>query len=253
MPAVNYNSNLHIDDPKRSEYHAELIKSKPFLKSIYKDWYNIFKSFINTVPNGKLIEIGSGGGFIKEVIPQVITSDIMPLKNCDLQFSAEEMPFMDDEVASIFMINVLHHISKPDIFLKEASRTLKKGGKLIMIEPANSNLSRYIYKKFHHEPFDTKAGWDLKRDTPLSESNQAVPWIIFERDYQKFKNLFPELKLTSINYHTPLSYILSGGLSRKTLVPDFSYPLIKFSESILSPFSRQLAMFQTIVITKTVD
>lgn len=250
MSGINYNSAFDIDDPKRSEYHHEVINNKPFLKNVYRGWYQVFKSFIKDLPDGKLVEIGSGGGFIKEIIPQMITSDMMALKNCDMQFSAEAMPFAEGEIAGIFMINVLHHISKPPNFFTEASRTLQNRGKIIMIEPANSLLSRIVYTHYHHEPFDIKADWNLKRDTPLSESNQAAPWIIFERDYKKFEKEFPSLKLNSIKYHTPLSYIISGGLSRRALLPDFSFPLIQFSEKLLSPVSRQIGMFQTIELIK---
>lgn len=253
MRSIKYKIETHLDDPQTTLLHREIILSKPFLKNIYVEWYTIFKKHTQQIPSGKLLEIGSGGGFIKEIIPSVVTSDIMQLNHCDMTFSAENMPFQEDELSAIFMINVFHHIPKPYLFLAEAQRTLKKGGKIILIEPANSIISRFIYKKYHHEPFDENGEWEINSTGPLSGSNQALPYIYFERDIVKFNSSFPHLKLVSIQYHTPLLYILSGGVSRKALVPRWSSSLFRLAEWLLSPFSRQMGLFQTIVVNKVGD
>jgi SAM-dependent methyltransferase len=134
--------------------------------------------------------------------------------------------------------------------LKEATRVLKKDGLLVMIEPANTIWGRFIYQNFHHEPFDTKAGWTIPVSGPLSGANGALPWIVFERDYNLFKSNFPTLKLFDLHYHTPLRYLLSGGVSFKQLVPGFTYAFFSFADKILSAISRQLSMFVTITIKK---
>ena len=172
-----YKIDFDLDDPKTTLAHRDIILQKPFLKRLYSDWYNIFIDKSKQVKNGKHLEIGSGGGFYKDVFAQVVTSDILSLPNVDKVFSAEEMPFNENELASIVMLNVFHHIPKPYLFLKEAERTLVKGGKVIMIEPANSALGRFIYKRFHHEPFDEKGGREIEAGNPLSNSNQALPYI----------------------------------------------------------------------------
>lgn len=119
-----------------------------------------------------------------------------------------------------------------------------------MIEPANSGLARFIYKRFHHEPFDELAGPEIAPGNPLSNSNQALPYIYFERDLQTFKTDYPQLNINSVRYHSPFSYVLSGGVSRSALLPSFFYPLVKFAEWLLSPFSRQLGLFCTITVEK---
>eukprot|EP01036_Dinobryon_divergens_P048614 gene48614-65203_t len=143
------------------------------------------------------------------------------------------MPFETGSVAGIFMIDVLHHIPQPALFLKEAERVLAKGGKILMTEPANSAWGRFIYRNFHHEPFEPKGGWEIPATGPLSGANGALPWIIFERDRQKFEAEFPHLKIESIRYHTPLRYLLSGGVSKRQLAPNVSYGLIKGIENAL--------------------
>ena len=74
--------------------------------------------------------------------------------------------------------------------------------------------------------------------------------IYFERDRKKFEKEFPSLKIESINYHTPLLYLLSGGVSRKAFMPIWTFPIWNFTEKILHPIARQLGLFQTIEIIK---
>ena len=245
-----YKIDFDLDDPNASLAHRDIILKKPFLKRLYNDWYLIFIIKSKEIKNGKYLEIGSGGGFLKDVFPEVITSDILTLPNVDLIFTAEEIPFKENELASIVMLNVFHHIPKPHLFLKEAQRTLIKGGKIIMTEPANSSLARFIYKRFHHEPFDEKGQREIKAGNPLSNSNQALPYIYFERDLDLFKKGFPSLKINSIKYHSPFSYIISGGVSRSAMLPFFMYNFVKGIEWLFSPFFKQIGLFCTIEIEK---
>lgn len=240
----------NLDDPKATLAHRDIILQKPYLKQLYKDWYQLFISKTKDIKGGKHLEIGSGGGFYKDVFPEVVTTDILDLPNVDKIFSAEEIPYKDNELASIVMLNVFHHIPKPYLFLKEAERTLIKGGKIIMIEPANSLLGRFIYKKFHHEPFDEKGEREIKPGNPLSNSNQALPYIYFERDKELFKKQFQNLKINSVRYHSPFSYVISGGVSRSSMLPFFMYKFVNFLETVLSPLNKQLGLFCTIEIEK---
>jgi SAM-dependent methyltransferase len=243
-------SPYSLDDPRTTLYHRDLILSKPFLKKLYSEWYSVFQNNTLEFKEGKILEIGSGGGFLKQVIPKVITSDILELEGVEMVFSAEKIPFKEGELSAIVMLNVFHHIPKPAAFLNEAQRTLKKGGKIILIEPANSFWSRIVYKNFHHEPFNPKGGWEIESTGPLSGANGALPWIFFKRDKEKFEKEFPSLKLKTFRYHSPLRYLISGGLSMKQLVPTWSFSFFRGFEKILSPFSTQLGMFVTIEIEK---
>ena len=249
---VMENNLSHLDLPETTMTHRNIILSKPFLKRIYIDWYVEFKNFSQQQSTtGKVVEIGSGGGFLKEIYPSVITSDIMPLSVCDMQFSAHEMPFENNSLKAIFMLNVLHHIPDNEQFLQEAQRTLQKGGFIYMIEPANTFFSRFIYKNFHHEPFDeTVADWKFESKGPLSDANGTIPWMIFKRDLKKFNQLFPELELEIFRYHTPIKYLLSGGLSKPNLIPYFLFGLVTFIEKLLTPLNSKIALFQTIIVRK---
>src|SRR3989344_3850678 len=195
-----------LDSPETTIKRAEIIKNKKFLYQIYLDFYNTFKEYSRTLPPGKKVEIGSGAGFLKEVIPEVITSDVMKLPNCDMTFSAEKMPFKNNSISAFFMLNTFHHIKNPEKALSEFSRCLKAKGKIIMIEPYNSLWSRFIYKNFHHETFDP---------------------------------------------HTPIRYLISGVFTLPQILPNFLYRFVLSFETLLSPLNGILAMFVTIVLTKT--
>jgi len=245
-----YTIPYNLDDPKATLAHREIILQKPFLKRLYTEWYKEFITVSKSVGKGIYLEIGSGGGFLKEVFSEVVTSDILDLPVVDKVFSAEKMPYKENELGCIMMLNVFHHIPRPYLFLEEAERTLLKGGKIIMIEPANSNLGRFIYKHFHHEPFEEKGPREIQAGNPLTNSNQALPHIYFERDLQQFGKDFPSLKITRIKYHTPFLYILSGGVSRSAMLPSFMYNFAKCLEWLLQPVSKKLGLFCTVEIEK---
>jgi SAM-dependent methyltransferase len=241
----------NLDDPSVTMLHGEILRKKTFLKKVYTDFYRQFR---DAVPNPKskvLVELGSGGGFIKEIIPDVITSDILNVAGVDKVFSATDMPFKDSSVDAFFMFDVLHHIGEPRRFFNEADRCLRPGGKIVMIEPANTGWARFIYRNFHHERFDTRSGWGLDKTGPLSQGNGAMPWIIFVRDMETFEREFPRLKIVSLRNHTPMRYLFSGGFTLRQLVPSFVYPVFKAVEYLLTPADNWLGMFMTVVIEKT--
>lgn len=229
--------------------HRQIIQKKGFLKKLYIDFYKQFlrqgKQF-----DGLAIELGSGGGFLKEVIPDVITSDILPVEGLDLCLSALSMPFPDKTVSAFFMIDVLHHLPDSALFFKEVERCLKIGGRCIMIEPANTLWGRFIYQNFHHERFSPNGTWGFEGNGPLSDANGAIPWIIFCRDRERFEKEFPDLKIIKISLSAPFRYLLSGGVSMKSFIPVFLYDVVKGIEFFLSPLNRYLGMFMTIELEK---
>lgn len=240
-----------LDLPQTTIDSEKIIHQKKFFEKIYLDFYSIFRNQSENLPLGFKLELGSGAGFIKQILPDVITSDIIKLPNCDKIINAEKLPFKKNSVSAVYLLNTFHHIKNPQKALKEFERVLKKGGKVIMIEPYNSYWGRLIYKNFHYEGFDeTVTNWKIKGLGPLSDANNAMPWVIFERDRKIFQKKFPHLNLSNFYPHTPFMYLLSGGLKKHQFVPTFTYKLFKSIEMILSPFNKYFGMFVTIVLTK---
>lgn len=248
--SFKYEFKYDLASPKRTLEHRDIILGKKFLKKLYEEWYRIFLNEIPHLPAGKLVELGSGGGFLKQLEPLVVTSDVIQLPWTDLTFSAMDMPFEVEELSAIFMIDTFHHIPDVEMFLSNASRVLKRGGKIIMVEPANSHWGRFIYKNFHHEPFNVNGNWHIPESGPLTGANGALPWIVFERDRKQFDKLFPELHVASIRYHTPLRYLVSGGVSFRPFVPAFSFGFFTRLDKLLSAISSGFSMFVSITIEK---
>jgi len=248
---IKYSFKNELSTDERTHEHREIILKKKFLKKLYEEWYLMFREKSKSLPAGKLLEIGSGGGFIKDYLPNVETSDITEFPWTDRTYSALDMPYAEDEASAIFMIDTFHHIPDSGKFLEEVSRVLKPGGELIMVEPANSSWGRFVYRNFHHEPFEPDSDWTIPESGPLTGANGALPWIVFERDRQVFDKKYPNLRIESIKYHTPFRYLLSGGVSYKGILPSFSFPVFRLIDNLFSRLSKNLSMFFTIEIKKT--
>lgn len=239
-----------LNRPETTIERSEIIKEKKFLKYVYEDFYRIFEASSKNLPEGKRVELGSGGGFLKEIIPKVITSDVIKLPNCDLQFEAEKMPFRNNSVSIFYLLNVFHHLKDLQRALQEMERCLKKRGEIVMVEPYNSLWSRFIYRNFHHENFDSSAGWKIEEKGPLSGANSALPWIVFHRDRALFEKNFPALKIIKFEPHTPFRYLISGGCSFRQILPGFMYKYIRSAENLVKRLNKYLGMFVTIEIRK---
>lgn len=243
---------LDLDSPAGVDVHARIVRGKTYLRRFYADVYRMFADASAGLPDGRRVELGSGGGFIQEVLPQVETSDLIPCDRHDLTFSALDMPFADGELAAIYMLDVLHHLPDIDRFLGEAERCLKPGGRIIMVEPANTCWGRFVYQHFHHEPFLPEAStWTLPEGGPMSAANGALPWIVFVRDHARLRQTHPALRIRTLSYHFPVRYLIAGGVSMRQLLPGFTYGMVAFIEDILlAPLRRKLGMFMHITLEK---
>lgn len=240
-----------LDDPDTTARHARMIRQKPILRDFYEGVYGFFAEEAGSLPDGRQVELGSGGGFLKERLPAVETSDVMPVEGVDLCFSALDMPFAERSLAAVYMLDVLHHLPDVARFLDEATRCLVPGGKIVMVEPANTAFARFVYRNFHHEPFEPAATeWRLPEGGPMSMANGALPWIVFVRDRARLAEEWPDLSVTRLDHWAPFRYLASGGVSMRQLVPTPLYPAVKAAEWATRPLHGQLGMFMRVVVER---
>jgi len=235
------------------EKHKVTWEKKKILRVIYEEWY---KKIIYNLSNidGKTVELGAGSGNFKEYMPDVISADIDDCEWLDLCFDAHHMPFENEEITNIVMIDVLHHLYNPVKFLHEAERVLKKTGRVIMLEPFPSLFSLQIYKRFHPEPFIFDVDYftknDLKDKDPW-DSNQAIPYLIFFKDADKFKKYFgKKFKIVAKEKLSFILYPASGGFENKAMISDSLIKPFKGLEILLSPLKSLLAFRCFIVLEK---
>jgi SAM-dependent methyltransferase len=241
---------LDLDDPRTTDERRRLIASKPFLRDIYQDWY---RTISDGLPAGDdpVLEIGSGAGFLDRFIPGLLTSEVLACSGVRLVLEGGHLPFADASLRAIVMTNVLHHLPEPRRFLAEATRTIRTGGAVLMIEPWVSRWSSFVYRTLHHEPFAPDApAWEFPRGGPLSGANGALPWMIFERDRSTFEREFPQWTIERIVPSMPFRYLLSGGVSMRSLMPQATAPLWRAVERSLRPWMTSWAMFAEIVLRR---
>ncbi len=229
-----------------------MIRQDAFLSQIYVSWYTLLG---NSIPPGvgQIVELGSGAGFLSEHVPGLITSEIFFLHGMSLILDGQKMPFAKESLKAIAMTNVLHHIPAPRQFFSEATRVIRPGGVISMIEPWASPWSKLIYTSLHHEPFDPQSDtWEFPSSGPLSGANMALPWIMFHRDRGLFQQEFPGWRVERITPLMPIAYLLSGGVSLRQLMPGWSFRAVERLEALFTPLlPHRPAMFAHILLVKS--
>ena len=241
---------VKLDDPHSTILRRRILSQKKFLREIYKEWYRfIVKNLPHT--SGEVLELGSGAGFLQEYLPHVITSDVLKVTDLSVVLDACDIPFQSDSLSAIVMIDVLHHLPQPRHFFHEATRCVRRNGRIVMIEPWVTPWSCFVYRRLHHEPFyPENHDWEFPTTGPLSGANGAIPWMLFFRDYERFKMEFPQWQLNTLKLDMPLSYLISGGVSLRSLAPGGAYKMMRWMEKCLNQYMDKLAMFAYITLKK---
>ena len=233
---------LSVDDPRTTLLRREIIQDKAFLYSLYSEWY---EQIIKVLLKKKdVLELGSGAGFLKELLPEVITSEVFEMPEVELIADACDLPLPDNSLDAIVMTDVFHHIPDVRCFFLEATRCVRPGGQVVMIEPWCTRWSEWVYIHLHPEPFFPESDWEIPSAGPLSGANGALPWIVFQRDRALFEAQYPQWRIKNIKLMMPISYLFSGGVSMRTLMPGWMYRPIRALEQILN--QKYCAMFALI-------
>jgi SAM-dependent methyltransferase len=204
--------------------HRRAWQANPALRACYARYYRRLREALPARELGPWVELGSGPGLAAEFIPGLLLTDIVAAPWHEQRAAAEALPFGDGEVGALVLFDVLHHVAEPAAFFAEAARVLRPGGRIVLLEPYISLLSRLIYGLFHPEvvdmsvdPFARAAG---REDKDPFASNQAVPTLIFcQGRGRRFAAMFPQLAVIRLERFAGLSYPATGGFSRSPLLP----------------------------------
>ncbi len=207
------------DSPEWLKSQRDIIEAKPLVKHCYEEWYRRLVKDIDSAPHeGIILELGSGGSFLKEHVPELITTDVIAGVGSK-QVDAQKLPFKDNSIRAILMSHVFHHISNVELFLKEAERTLVPGGVISLIEVADTPFAKFFFTHFHPERYDDRtADWRFKSAHHM-EANQALSKIVFKRDREIFEQKFHQLKIEHTEYLPWIGYLLSGGVTQRSFIP----------------------------------
>jgi SAM-dependent methyltransferase len=206
----------------RFEQHRQVWDSNEAIRTLYRRWYEQVRAKLPDRSLGPWLELGSGPGFAKEVIPELQLSDVVKAPWHDHEIAAEALPFADGSLGAIVLFDVLHHLREPARFLTEAVRVLRPGGRVVLIEPYVGPFSFPVYKLFHQErcdfALDPLGSEQATSDDPF-DGNQALPTKLFYRRRADLERRFPQLQLVELEPLAGLAYPASGGLSRRPLLP----------------------------------
>ena len=226
-------------------------QKKPVLRVVYSDFFD--RIALRCGP-GPTLEIGGGIGNSKDQLPGLLIGDVQYAPWLDLVADAQRLPFAEGVLGNLVMLDVLHHLEFPILFFREAARTLRPSGRIVMIEPAITWGSYLFYRLMHHEPTDMTVD-PLVEGTPDSkrnpyDSNQALPTLIATKYRNQFHRLIPDLQIIETSWFSFFAYPLSGGFKRWSLMPRWLAPPILRWEKALESVGAFFAFRLLITIEK---
>jgi SAM-dependent methyltransferase len=234
--------------------HRSRWAKKAAIRLLYRDFH---QQLLDSCPGGRVLDIGSGTAHIKDFRPDVVSTDILRFPGIDVVADAHRLPFPNDFFSGVVMLDVLHHLERPVEFLQEASRVLRPGGRLAMIEPAMTAVARRFYHYFHAEPVDMDADpfadVVINPDRDPFDANQAVPTLLFATSAARRKvgKTIPSLRVRSVKWFSLLAYPMSGGFQSWSLMPAaLVRPMLALEQKVPEVVRRRIAFRMLVVVEK---
>lgn len=201
---------------------AAKIRKNPLLNCIYLDVYRRLLDEVPAAEYPRLLELGSGGGFLKELAPHAITSECVPVPGIERTVDACRISehFEPGTLDAIVAFNVFHHL--PDVrgFLGGASQVLRPGGRICLVEPWFTRLGQVFHRMIHHEPYrNDPTDWSLVGEGRMTGANTRLPTSVFRDSDERFQREFPALSLRKRQPFHKWLYLASGGLKLNTRIP----------------------------------
>jgi SAM-dependent methyltransferase len=227
---------------------------KPLLQELYGGFYRLIAQNLSNLPDAKIVELGSGLGNIHDVIPNCLRTDLFPNPWIDQVENAYTLTFADQSISDLILTDVFHHLRYPGTALKELARVLRKGGRVVMLEPCMSALGLLIYGIPHDEPIAiTKkiewyapAGWSPEKIDYYAAQGNATRIFVGN----KFRSrLLAWQKIQTIPL-SAIAYAASGGFSKPQLYPTSMLPWIQKLEKLLDLFPALFATRLLVVLEK---
>ncbi len=137
-----------VDFARQHDWFGRTFHAITFRRSLA-----VVSLFADYLPErGKVLDIGAGTGHVAAILRNserdVVACDILNLLMLPLPYviaDGARLPFLDESFDAATLITVLHHVPKPlhAQFFSEASRVLRPGGKLVVMEDTfHGNIER---------------------------------------------------------------------------------------------------------------
>lgn len=225
---------------------------KAVLREIYAGFYREIVAHIDGAISGRVLELGSGMGNLREHYRSALGSDLFANPWLDLACSAYALPFRKGALSHLILFDVFHHLERPRAFLAEARRVLPERGRVILFEPFISLASWPAYGLFHHEPVAWREGIDLSAEPP--ENRYYAAQGNATRLFFRSKVSLPEgWELIERRAQASFAYLLSGGFSKPAMYPAGLFPAIRRIDGALSRWPNWFGARALVVLRKIGD
>lgn len=222
------------------------------LRAVYGD---IFEEVRGWCLPGRTLELGSGIGVATSFIPHLVTSDLVRTRFVDRAVSAYQIP--REDWSNLIAMDVLHHLQRPFDFFASAAGALAPGGRIVLVEPAGTPGGSWFYRRFHHEPCapaEIRPPFQFPADADGGFANMGMGQGLFHECRDTVERTLVELglRITSVTYRDVLAYPLTGGFSRRALLPAAGLRVLLAGERVLpQALLRRIALRMVIVIERS--
>ena len=183
------------------------------------------------------VEIGAGAGLSKLYLQDLnyIVTDYDDNPWLDQKVDAHNLPFDDGSVDYIFESNMIHHLAKPLLFIQEAHRVLKPGGRLLIQDVWGSLFLRALCKFFQTEGYSydidvfDRASYACDPNN-LWAGNNVIPNMLWS-NIDRFESI-THFNVFIFERSEFLLFPFSGGVTSKALVPELPHFLLAFIDKI---------------------
>jgi SAM-dependent methyltransferase len=248
-------AGVALDGPARFAAHRRVLERKRMLRDVFEECRRSMRRLAQThlTTSAPAIELGAGVAPMRDTFPEVLATDVVHAPRLDLVVDAQALPFRNASLGVVYAQNAFHHLPRPERFFRELVRVLTPGGGAVLLEPAHGVLASWLYPRlFASEGYDKRSeSWETPQSGPMNGANQALAYVVFVRDRERFERAHPQLEVVAIEpMPNGLRYLLSGGLNFRQLCPDAAGGMLRALEHLLAPVRASLALHQVIVLRK---
>lgn len=252
--------NKQIGDMYKAREEV-LSKRNLILYHLVKSHYDWMNEYIYPTDR-TIIEIGAGMGVAKEggfiTNPNLQITDVEKWPWIDRYLDALNMDMPDDSVDVFILHAALHHFASPYKFLKDATKKLKSGGRILFLESYSSFGHRFGQFLLDLEGFNENV--DVFNPNVVCNNinnpwsaNVSTPKLMFQ-DKTRFENEFEDLRLELFQPTDFMLFLLSGGVNWRVWKLNFTEKTIarlkKLDKFLIKLWPSMFALSCQIVLVK---